>query len=122
GVDMSEKMMRRLDQLLSVRPRGQHVKVTIDLHGVGVDDLATEAARQCNGEFRLAACGWPVDQDSRPHASIERLDINAWTRRIRLHASSTTPCLPSAPMTLILTFVGRDGGVTSLAGKAPGGL
>jgi len=59
----AEQVMRRLGQFVARRPGRQHRQAGIDLHGVGVDDLATGLARHRQGQGGLAAGGWPGDKD-----------------------------------------------------------
>ena len=52
----AEQVMRRAG-LLAARPGGQHPQVGVELHRVGVDDLAADRLRQPQRQGGLAACG-----------------------------------------------------------------
>jgi hypothetical protein len=66
-IDMSEEMMRRSGEFVSVRPRRQHVEVCIALHRVSIDDFAAVAARERDRQPCLAAGRRSMDQDRGTH-------------------------------------------------------
>ena len=42
---------------------GADVHAAIQLHRIGIDDLAVESLGQVQSQIRLATCGWPHDRD-----------------------------------------------------------
>jgi hypothetical protein len=46
-----------------IRPRREEAKLAIDLHGIGIDDGAAEAASKLESRSGLAARSWACDQD-----------------------------------------------------------
>ena len=95
---------------------GADVHAAVDLHRVGVDDLAAEALGEVEGEVGLAGRGGPDDRDDR---RVGRLDARPDSRvtptlsveavQLRLHLTEHSPVAVSP--------VGADGDVVS---PAPG--
>ncbi len=65
GGKHAEQAVRRPRFVRGRGPRGQHPRVAVDLHAVGVDDGAGEGLRHGHGQRRLAAAGRPGDDDHR---------------------------------------------------------
>ncbi len=66
-LDHVEEVMGRERALLGRRLRGADVEPAVDLLRVGVHDLAADAAREGDGERRLAGRGRPGDDDEADH-------------------------------------------------------
>ncbi len=87
SIDMTEKMVRNSGFLVRIGPRGQHTQVAINLHGIGIDDLAIKGFCQFDGKFGLAAGGRAVDEKGRAHpvsgyallANVKSKDIKVMT-------------------------------------------
>ena len=63
GIDVAVKPMRHAALLVGSRPRGDDPQVTIDLHGIGIDDLAAEFFGERQRQGRLAARRRACDQN-----------------------------------------------------------
>ena len=71
-VDDAEQVVWRDGFLVLAWPSGEDAQVAVDLHRVGVDDLAAVFPGEAQGQGRLAAAGGAADQPA-PHLAHGRL-------------------------------------------------
>ena len=86
-VDIAEQVMGHAGHFFLGRPGRDHLHVFVDLHGIGIDDLAAKSPRHFDGEGGLAAGGRAVDQDHRMHERESR-GLPAWRKGSYRHAAS----------------------------------
>lgn len=81
GVDVAEEMMGNVVAFVERRLGRGDVESFVDLHGVGVDDLAVEPLGQMDGELGFAhRCGTENDHERRRRVAkvrhLQKRNIN----------------------------------------------
>ncbi len=93
SIDMAVQPMRHAPFLVGRRPRGHDAQIAIDLHGIGIDDLAAELLGKRERQGRLAARRRACNEDGRRHVWIAPFP----TARIARHVLCSNADLAPQP-------------------------